>query len=149
MVMSGVGSASTTGEIVTPKSPVLEVTQEIKSESSLKTESKKEQASVTEAFVREYFKNNPLLIEIAKCESTFRQYDTQGNPIRGKANSADVGVMQINEYYHREDAVKLGFDIDTLEGNLGYAKYLFEKKGGDPWSASYNCWSHAGHLAKN
>ena len=51
-----------------------------------------------------------------------------------------MGVMQINERYHLLTAEKLGYNIHTLEGNVGYAKYLYEKFGSDPWSASSKCW---------
>jgi hypothetical protein len=94
----------------------------------------------TEAYVRDYFKDTPLLAEIARCESTFKQFDRNGNVIRGKVNSDDIGVMQINTYYHGESAEKLGYDIYTIDGNLSYAKHLYEKYGDDPWSSSSKCW---------
>lgn len=94
----------------------------------------------TEAYVRDYFADTPVLAEIARCESTFRQFDSNGNVIRGKVNKGDIGIMQINKYYHEDDAAKLGFDIYTVDGNLGYAKYLYQKYGLDPWSSSAKCW---------
>ncbi|HEU5114966.1 MAG TPA: hypothetical protein VFT82_04350 [Candidatus Paceibacterota bacterium] len=93
-----------------------------------------------EAYVRDYYRDTPILAEIARCESTFRQFDSNGDVIRGKVNKGDIGIMQINKYYHEEDAAKLGFDIYTVDGNLGYAKYLYEKYGSDPWSSSSKCW---------
>lgn len=94
----------------------------------------------TEAYVRDYFKDTPILAEIARCESTFRQFDSDGNVIRGIVNKGDIGIMQINKYYHEEDAAKLGFDIYTIDGNLGYGRYLYQKYGSDPWSSSSKCW---------
>lgn len=94
-----------------------------------------------EQYVREYYKNTPILAEIARCESQFRQFRTNGKVIRGKENPADVGIMQINEYYHREKAKTIGFDLYSLEGNIAYAEYLFEREGGKPWSASAKCWN--------
>ncbi|HEU0080425.1 MAG TPA: hypothetical protein VFQ72_00150 [Candidatus Paceibacterota bacterium] len=94
----------------------------------------------TEAYVRDYFKDIPLLAEISRCESTFRQFDKDGKPIVGKVNKSDIGVMQINTYYHGESAAKLGFDLTTIDGNLGYARYLYGKYGSDPWSSSSKCW---------
>jgi hypothetical protein len=94
-----------------------------------------------ESYVRKEFKDTPILVEVARCESTFRQYDTQGNIIRGRVNSADVGVMQINEKYHADEAVKLGYDIYTTQGNVAFAKYLYGKYGVQPWSSSSPCWS--------
>jgi hypothetical protein len=94
-----------------------------------------------EKYLREHYSDTPILVEIARCESTFTHYDKNGNLVRGRVNSADVGVMQINEKYHLETAEKLGLNIHTIEGNVAYAKYLYEKFGASPWSASSPCWS--------
>ncbi len=94
----------------------------------------------TEAYVRDYFKDVPLLAEISRCESTFRQFDRDGKPLIGKVNKDDIGVMQINTHYHGESAQRLGFDLTTIDGNLGYARYLYGKYGSDPWSSSSKCW---------
>ncbi len=96
-----------------------------------------------EAYVREVTAQDPILAEVARCESTFRQYGKDGKVIRGIANPQDVGVMQINERYHAERALKLGYDIYTVEGNVAYGKFLYSKYGTDPWSASLPCWSRA------
>jgi hypothetical protein len=64
-----------------------------------------------------------------------------GSVVRGRVNSKDVGLMQINESYHLERATALGFDIHSLEGNMAYARYLFAKEGYQPWSASSKCWT--------
>lgn len=93
-----------------------------------------------EKYLREHYADTPILVEIARCESTFTQLDKDGNVIRGNVNKADVGVMQINEKYHLETATKLGYDIHTVEGNVAYAEYLYEKFGASPWSASKPCW---------
>lgn len=101
-------------------------------------------ASHDRAAVEEYLKKNfadtPILVEIAKCESEFRQFHKNGDLLRGRVDNADVGVMQINERYHLETSKKLGFNIHTIEGNIAYAKYLYEKSGSKPWSASQPCW---------
>jgi len=95
----------------------------------------------TESIVREYFKDIPKLAEVARCESHFRQNDSFGKTFRGVVNVLDVGVMQINEYYHKDTAFKLGFDIYSVEGNMAYGRYLYEKEGLDPWNSSSPCWS--------
>ncbi len=100
-----------------------------------------------EKYVREQFKDEPVLVEIARCESTFRQYDKNGNIIRGVVNKGDVGVMQINERYHADEAVKLGLNIYTTEGNVAFAKHLYDKFGSQPWSSSEDCWSTGNSLA--
>ena len=98
-------------------------------------------ATSTEAYVRNYFRDTPILAEIAKCESSFRQFDKNGKPLRGIVNDKDIGVMQINTYYHEEDAEKIGLNIYTLEGNLQFAKVLYGKYGDKPWVHSSPCWS--------
>jgi hypothetical protein len=78
-----------------------------------------------EEYVKEYFKEDPIMIEVARCESQFRHLNKDGTILRGVVNPSDVGVMQINLYYHESDAEKLG---------------LYDKKGTAPWSASKPCW---------
>ncbi len=80
------------------------------------------------------------MIEIAKCESRFRHLDQKGNILRGVVNSADVGVMQINEYYHLDTAERQNYNIYSIEGNTAYARALYEKEGTTPWNASKPCW---------
>jgi hypothetical protein len=96
--------------------------------------------ATTEQYVRESFKDKPILAEIAKCESSFRQFDKEGKPLRGIVNSDDIGVMQINKYYHEDDATKMGLDIYTLQGNIEFAKILYGKYGDKPWVSSSPCW---------
>ncbi|HEY4503652.1 MAG TPA: hypothetical protein VJJ28_00885 [Candidatus Paceibacterota bacterium] len=96
-----------------------------------------------EKYLREQYADTPILVKIARCESTFSQFDKNGEVVRGKVNRADVGVMQINEKYHAEKAEELGYDIHTIEGNVSYAKYLYERQGSAPWNASSRCWRKA------
>jgi hypothetical protein len=109
-----------------------------------------------ETYVREYFSDIPILAEVARCESGNRQFGKNGKVLRGIEVPADVGVMQINETYHLKRATNLGMNIHTLEGNLEYARFLYEE-GGDhgeslgtrPWLASSKCWSKFDTLALN
>lgn len=109
----------------------------------------KESEKTTEEIVNEYFKETPILSKVAYCESRYRQFDSNGNVLRGMVNSSDVGVMQINEYYHLSDSKKLGLDIHTLEGNLAYAKNLYERQGIAPWVHSSPCWNKGEGIAMN
>lgn len=100
-----------------------------------------EEVQDTEALVRAYFRDVPIMAQVARCESTFRHTLKDGSVLRGRVNQNDIGVMQINTYYHGEKAEELGLDLYTIEGNLMYARYLYERKGTQPWSASAPCWS--------
>jgi len=85
--------------------------------------------------VKAYFEDTPAMIDIAKCESGLRQYTDSGGVLRGGSGGKMIGVFQLHEDYHRAAAQALGLDIDTIEGNMAYAKYLFQKEGVTPWSS--------------
>lgn len=134
MVVSAVtGIKSPVVATEAPKQDQVNVVKEI---------SKKEVEHImsTEEYVRQYFSDLPIMIQIAKCESTFRQLDKDGNIHRGRVNNADVGVMQINEYYHGDQAKKENYNLYTLEGNTAYARELYEDQGTQPWASSKACW---------
>jgi hypothetical protein len=95
--------------------------------------------SVVESKVRAYFADIPVMVAIAKCESKFRQFDHSGEPLDGGAGGM-IGIFQINGAVHKSYAASLGFDIDTVEGNLGYARHLYEESGTGPWDSSASCW---------
>lgn len=94
----------------------------------------------TEQQVRDYFADIPVMIEIARCESKFRQFTDAGNVLRGGYDSQMVGIFQIYEEVHTAQANALGYDITTVEGNLAYARYLYEESGTEPWNAARSCW---------
>ncbi len=85
-----------------------------------------------EKIVRGAFSDMPDMIKIAQCESGFRQYAPDGSVLRGSV-SRYVGIFQIDENIHTQPATGLSFDIQTVEGNIGYARYLYLKSGPGPW----------------
>ena len=105
-------------------------------------------SSEIEKYVNRYFSDIPVMVDIAWCESRFRHVNTAGSVIRGEINRSDLGVMQINEYYHGDTAEDLGLDLLEFGDNMAYARYLFEKEGTTPWLASSPCWGKENHIAK-
>jgi len=97
-------------------------------------------ARSVEQTVRAKFANAKVLIQVARCESRFRHYDSRGRVLRNAQGSSAVGVMQIMSSVHKRTAEKLGYDIYTLDGNLGYALYLYKHQGTAPWNESKHCW---------
>ena len=95
----------------------------------------------TEALVRSYFKDVPVLIQIARCESAFRQTLPDGSILQGRVNRSDTGVMQINKRYHANEGATMGLNLDDLYSNMAYARHLYETQGTKPWNASAPCWS--------
>jgi hypothetical protein len=102
-----------------------------------------------EKFIEAYFADIPILQKIAYCESTLRHYNKDGTVRRGKVNAYDVGVMQINELYHAKEAKALGLDLETIDGNVAFARHLYEREGSAPWSSSGKCWNRSTDLAIN
>ncbi len=113
------GTASTDSSEQTAVEPITE------------EKSKLENQREIEKKVKEVFAEAPAMVSIAECESKFRQYTDGGNIFKG--HGVYVGIFQINEKIHAATAKKLGFDIYTVDGNIGYAKHLYEKEGTKPW----------------
>lgn len=84
-----------------------------------------------ERLVREEFKDAPIMVEIARCESNFKN-------VRGKL-SDDYGVFQIN-HVHLKTLAQLGLDRTKIEDNIAYARILYEENGTQPWYSSEHCW---------
>ena len=88
-----------------------------------------------------------LLWRICTCESSLgtgkpQQYEADGYTVlTGRVDPRDTGMCQINTHYHLETAERLGYDIFTAVGNWGYATYLFDTQGVQPWMASASCWN--------
>ena len=88
----------------------------------------------------------PELKRICSCESTGRpdqeprQYDQIGRVLAGRINPADRGMCQLNQKYWLAVADKLGYDIETPNGNILMANYIYEKHGSRPWFWSASCW---------
>jgi len=101
-----------------------------------------------ERTVNLYFSDIPIMTDIARCESEFRHFGRDGEVLRGEKIRSDVGVMQINEYYHAKTADALGINIYSLGGNMVYARYLYDSKGTSPWLSSVRCWGRENHIAK-
>jgi hypothetical protein len=96
--------------------------------------------------IRAVFWNAPVMVEIARCESGFRQFDSKGSVLKGRVNSKDKGAYQINEKYHLDTANQLGYNIYITSGNIRMAKYIYEHQGTKPWEASKSCWSKASNV---
>lgn len=84
-----------------------------------------------------------VLFKIALCESSLRQFEKDGKPLRGKVNPQDVGLFQINEKWNGAEAKKLGHDIYTTKGNIDMASHLYKRSGTRDWNWSKPCWSRS------
>ncbi len=98
-------------------------------------------AADVERQVRAAFAGIPVMADIARCESRFRQFADSGNVFRGGTDNQMIGIFQIYSSVHRAFALSLGMDIDTIEGNIRYARYLYDRERTNPWVDSISCWN--------
>lgn len=88
----------------------------------------------------------PELLPICSCESVGvpdavpQHFNKDGTVIRGKVNSDDIGMCQINLKYHKAVADKMDLDLFKEDDNIKYANYLYNKQGTKPWNWSKKCW---------
>ncbi len=88
-----------------------------------------------ESEVRAYFTDLPVMIDIAQCESKFRQFTDAGSVFYGGAGQEYIGIFQFAAAIHTVPARDLGFDLATVEGNLAYARHVYEQSGTVPWQS--------------
>jgi hypothetical protein len=86
------------------------------------------------------FRENPVMVRIAYCESSWRHHAEDGKVLVGE-KTPDVGVFQINLPANGEKLRKLGLDPHSFEDNVRYAQYLLETRGLRDWKSSMDCWA--------
>jgi peptidoglycan hydrolase-like protein with peptidoglycan-binding domain len=95
--------------------------------------------SEIKSMVQQEFGDDHPMVAVARCESSFRQFDNDGDALRNPKSDA-IGIFQILEGLHEAPAEELGIDIFTAEGNIEYARKLYDSFGLAPWSPSSLCW---------
>ena len=76
----------------------------------------------------------PELQKIIVCESNAKQFNSKGKVLTSPTK--DRGIFQINAPIHQKKALKMGHDINTLEGNLAYGWWLYQHGGIKQWSCA-------------
>lgn len=83
--------------------------------------------------ITETFPEAPIMVEIARCESSL-------NPLADRGNlNVDVGLFQINQV-HLPRLRKLGLDRRDIHDNIQFARMLYDESGTNPWYMSEHCW---------
>lgn len=97
--------------------------------------------TTVKAHIEAQFGVGTPMVAVAMCESGLVQFDDFNHVLRGHITPADIGTFQVNVEYHGNRAKKLGINLYSLDGNIEYAKYLYDKNGLKDWEASRGCWS--------
>ena len=91
--------------------------------------------------LEERFGPNHPLVEVARCESGYKQFKEDGTVLTNPdPNSSASGIFQILAITHGPTAKNLGMDILTPEGNMDFAEHLYSKNGLSDWKESEFCW---------
>jgi hypothetical protein len=88
--------------------------------------------AIVENAVRFYFADIPIMIDIARCETKFKQYNPDGSAYFDGSKTY-IGVFQFAHSIHAPRAASMGFDLANIDGNLQYARYLYTTSGTNPW----------------
>ena len=83
----------------------------------------------------------PVMARVARCESGSSQ--TKNGQVQlhiNKNGSVDIGKYMINLQVWGATATKMGYDLTKESDNEAFAMWLYENKGTQDWSASFNCW---------
>ena len=115
-------------------------TEKVTSSPGTKMTRAAEQDPAVAQYVASEFRDAPIMLEVAYFESGLRQVNADGSLVRGIKHPPDVGVFQINEAVHGAKAKAMGIDLHTLEGNVKFARYLYDTEGLIPWATSRSGW---------
>ncbi len=90
------------------------------------------------------FAKDPVMVEIAFCESGWRHQNDDGS-VRTNENpdehkSVDVGLFQINMYWNGKAMQDLGLDAKDVRHNVKYTKQMRQNRGYLDWKSSIGCW---------
>ena len=88
-------------------------------------------------YAEEYGVDLKLANAIISCESRYNENAIGTLAVVGE----DVGLWQINSYFHKQTALSMGLDIYKVEDNIKYGFYLLSTEGVRHWYPSKLCWS--------
>lgn len=88
-------------------------------------------------YARLYKVDETLMKKIIRCESRFKIKARNTEAVVG----VDVGLGQINTFYHDKEMKRMGLDIRNVTDNIEYMAYLMAKNGTSDYQASKHCWS--------
>lgn len=94
--------------------------------------------SHTEAFLKDYFHDIPVMVEIARCESGFENVQSglrYRNGTRRGQQERSFGFFQIHEPDWHDEAIRLGLENYQTDGmqNVLMARHVLKKQGFQAW----------------
>ena len=119
------------------KIEVLKNKAELETENSLSDVYSKDDINLMIDVLSSKYGQNPEIVKrIIQCQSSFNPDAVNYNAKVGK----DIGLMQINTYFHTAGSTNLGLDIYKPYDNIEYGMVLMKESGLQPWTWSEHCW---------
>lgn len=91
------------------------------------------------AILASFFKNDPVMIKIAACESSLRHVLPNGR-LNISPDGHDVGTFQVRLPVHESELNRYGLNPADFAHNVAFATYLYRRDGLRPWNSSRPCW---------
>lgn len=90
--------------------------------------------------VEDEFGVGHIMVEVARCESGWRQFKEDGSVLMSHYGTDDAGVFQINKV-HLPELKLLNLDRNKTLDNIAFARVLYDRNGLRDWEASrVTCW---------
>jgi len=100
--------------------------------------------------IKEHLGNDPLMLVIAGCESTWdplhiKHWEPDGSLVKNPTSSAS-GAFQVLLQYHGEWIASTELDMYDIDEYLTFVKILLSEQGYAAWNESKECWGPYEHL---
>ena len=99
------------------------------------------QGKIILSWLRKTYPDAPYMLYVAKCESDalIHWKNTNTRELIKRPGGSDSGVLQVNGV-HKEDLKKMGLNLNKIEDYFAFVRYLYDKRGVQPWYMSKHCW---------
>lgn len=93
----------------------------------------------TYAILTVFFANDPVMVRVAACESSFR-HELPDGQLNVGPDGKDKGAYMIREPVHEAELVRYRIDPSRFEHNVAFATHLYHRDGLRHWRSSRPCW---------
>jgi hypothetical protein len=91
------------------------------------------------AILASFFKNDPVMVKVAACESSFWHTLPDGK-LHVSGDGKDVGQYQLRLPVHGDELSRYGLNPADFAHNVAFATHLYRRDGLRHWNSSRSCW---------
>lgn len=102
----------------------------------------KKQGKIILSWLKKTYPDAPYMLYVAKCESDELVHweNLHTRELLKRKKGSDKGVLQVNGV-HEEDIRRMGLNLNKIEDYFTFTRYLYDKRGVQPWYKSEHCWN--------